>query len=104
MTDVDEDPVRAGLEKYIGKPMGDAAPVIAPDEVNLPMIRHWVAALDDRNPVYTDEAFAATTRFGGVVDDLQAITQPLNGGACDKDGTFKGISRLAIELIGDGRQ
>jgi uncharacterized protein len=24
--------------------------------VNVPMIRHWVDALDDRNPVYLDEA------------------------------------------------
>ena len=79
MTDVDADPVRAGLEKYIGKPMGDAAPVVAPDAVNLPMIRHWVDALDDRNPVYLDEEFAATTRFGGIVAPpamLQAWTMP----------------------------
>jgi hypothetical protein len=31
------------------------------------MIRHWVDALDDRNPVYLDEDFAARTRFGGIV-------------------------------------
>jgi acyl dehydratase len=39
----------------------------APDPVNVPMIRHWVAALDDRNPVYVDEAFAKKTRHGGIV-------------------------------------
>ncbi len=43
------------------------APSLAPDPVNVPMIRHWVDALDDRNPVYLDEEFAATTRFGGIV-------------------------------------
>ena len=42
----------------VGKPMGP--PLAAPDPVNVPMIRHWVDALDDRNPVYLDEAFAAT--------------------------------------------
>ena len=42
-------------------------PSVAPDPVNVPMIRHWVDALDDRNPVYLDEEFAATTRFGGIV-------------------------------------
>jgi acyl dehydratase len=47
--------------------MSDRGPSIAPDEVNLPMIRHWVDALDDRNPVYLDAAFAATTHFGGIV-------------------------------------
>jgi acyl dehydratase len=59
------DAVRDSLEKYVGKPMGPA--VVAPDPVNMPMIRHWVDALDDRNPVYLDEAAAAKTRFGGVV-------------------------------------
>lgn len=59
------DEVRERLEVYVGKPM--APPTEAPDPVNVPMIRHWVDALDDRNPVYLDEAFAATTRFGGTV-------------------------------------
>jgi acyl dehydratase len=31
------------------------------------MIRHWVDALDDRNPVYLDEEFAARTHFRGIV-------------------------------------
>jgi hypothetical protein len=31
------------------------------------MIRHWVAAFDDGNPVYTDPEVAARSRFGGVV-------------------------------------
>jgi acyl dehydratase len=61
------DPLRQRLEACVGKPMSDSGPSIAPDEVNLPMIRHWVDALDDRNPVYLDGAFAATTRFGGIV-------------------------------------
>jgi acyl dehydratase len=59
------DALRARLEKYVGKPMGP--PAAAPDPVNVPMIRHWVDALDDRLPVYLDEEFAATTRFGGIV-------------------------------------
>jgi acyl dehydratase len=45
--------------------MGPAS--LAPDPVNVPMIRHWVAALDDRNPVYLDEEVAAKTRHGGIV-------------------------------------
>jgi acyl dehydratase len=65
MADEEVDELRAGLEKYVGKPM--APPSIAPDPVNVPMIRHWVDALDDRNPVYLDEEFAATTRHGGLV-------------------------------------
>jgi acyl dehydratase len=65
MADAEVDTLRAGLEKFVGKPMGASA--VAPDAVNVPMIRHWVDALDDRNPVYLDQAFAATTRFGGIV-------------------------------------
>ncbi len=67
MTRDEPDLLREQLEPCIGKPMSDSGPSIAPDEVNLPMIRHWVDALDDRNPVYLDGAIAATTRFGGVV-------------------------------------
>ncbi len=65
MADHEVDTLRARLEEYVGKPMGP--PAVAPDAVNVPMIRHWVDALDDRNPVYLDEEFAATTRFGGIV-------------------------------------
>ena len=65
MTDEEVDPLRARLEEYVGKPLGSS--MVAPDAVNLPMIRHWVDALDDRNPVYLDQEFAATTRFGGIV-------------------------------------
>ena len=32
---------------------GESAPRCAPDPVNLPMIRHWVQAIGDTNPVYT---------------------------------------------------
>ncbi len=83
------DPLRARLEKYIGKPLG--APALAPDEVNLPMIRHWVDALDDRNPVYLDEELAASTRFGGIVAPpamLQAWTmgRPRIAGIAERGG------------------
>jgi acyl dehydratase len=77
MTEEEVDPVRARLEVYVGKPMGP--PSDAPDPVNVPMIRHWVDALDDRNPVYLDDEFAATTRHGGSVAPpamLQAWTMP----------------------------
>src|SRR5262249_4814467 len=57
--------VLAALRALIGRPIG--APSVAPDPVNQPMIRHWATALEDHNPVYTDPAFAAASRFGGIV-------------------------------------
>ena len=55
----------AAMRALIGRPIG--APSVAPDPVNQPMIRHWAAALEDHNPVYTDPAFAAASRFAGIV-------------------------------------
>ncbi|MEW6267954.1 MAG: MaoC family dehydratase [Thermodesulfobacteriota bacterium] len=74
--DREERALRA-LRAMVGKPIG--RPAVAPDPVNQPMIRHWAAALEDGNPVYTDPAFAATTRFGGIVAPplmLQTWTMP----------------------------
>lgn len=53
------------LDALVGQPLGTTT--VAPDPVNLPMIRHWVAAFDDHNPVYLDEAAAADSRFGEIV-------------------------------------
>jgi acyl dehydratase len=57
----------ARLAALVGLPVGEGGPSTAPDPVNEPMIRHWAAAFEDRNPVYTDPALAATSRFGGIV-------------------------------------
>jgi uncharacterized protein len=46
---------------------GESGPRAAPDPVNLPMIRHWVQAMGDTNPVYTDAAAAARSVHGGLV-------------------------------------
>jgi uncharacterized OB-fold protein len=47
--------------------LGESAPRAAPDAVNLPMIRHWVQAMGDTNPVYTDAGAAARSVHGGIV-------------------------------------
>ena len=67
----------AAMRAMIGKPLG--TPSVAPDPVNQPMIRHWAAAMEDHNPVYTDVAFAKASRFGGIVAPplmLQTWTMP----------------------------
>jgi acyl dehydratase len=55
------------LQALVGKPVSDSGPTTAPDPVNQPMIRHWAAAFEDENPVYTDPEAAAQSRFGEVV-------------------------------------
>src|SRR5207245_11463083 len=64
---VGSDAFRSRLDALIAESVGAGGPSVAPDPVNLPMIRHWTAAFEDRNPVYTDAEYAASTRFGGIV-------------------------------------
>jgi len=92
MTDVEADEFRAGLEPFIGKPLGSGGPSVAPDEVNVPMIRHWVDAMSDHNPVYLDAELAAKSRFGGIVAPpamLQTWTmaRPLIEGIAERGGS-----------------
>ncbi|MFM7144399.1 MAG: MaoC family dehydratase N-terminal domain-containing protein, partial [Alphaproteobacteria bacterium] len=67
----------ASMRALVGQMI--SAPQVAPDPVNMPMIRHWAAALEDHDPVYVDPEFAARTRFGGIVAPplmLQTWTMP----------------------------
>ncbi|MBW2499449.1 MAG: MaoC family dehydratase N-terminal domain-containing protein [Deltaproteobacteria bacterium] len=66
MSDEEAATLRARLDAFVGKPMSEE-PGVAPDPVNVPMIRHWVDALDDQNPVYLDEDAAKRSRFEGLV-------------------------------------
>lgn len=67
MSSTDPGGLRARLDALIGKPVGSPEPSPGPDPVNQPMIRHWAAAFEDANPVYTDPEAAARSRFGQVV-------------------------------------
>jgi acyl dehydratase len=89
--------LRKRLDARVGEPMGSSGAALAPDPVNVPMIRHWVDALDDRNPVYLDEELAASTRFGGIVAPpamLQAWTmaRPRIEGIAERGGAAIEIS------------
>lgn len=59
--------VHAQLTTMVGQPIGQTTTSTGPDPVNQPMIRHWAAAFEDANPVYTDPAAAARSRFGHIV-------------------------------------
>jgi hypothetical protein len=76
----DKSAFREKLDALIGKPTGGSGkPAGGPDPVNQAMIRHWAIAMDDKNPVYVDPAFAEQSRFGGIVSPpcmLQTWTMP----------------------------
>ncbi len=99
-----EDEFEQRLTALIGHPMGSAEASEGPDPVNRPMIRHWVAAFEDNNPVYSDDALAAATRFGEVVAPplmLQTWTMatPLITGIAERGGSpveSTGASPLAV--------
>ena len=55
----------AELAELVGQEAG--APSLSWDAVNVPMIRHWVEAMGDANPVYVDESAAREAGFPGVV-------------------------------------
>jgi acyl dehydratase len=101
------DALREELVERIGKPMSKSGSRNrSPDPVNVPMIRHWVDAFDDQNPIYLDDAAAVAAGFDGLVAPpamLQTWTMARprmegireRGGAADDIDPDSPISRLA---------
>ncbi|WP_248958073.1 bifunctional MaoC family dehydratase N-terminal/OB-fold nucleic acid binding domain-containing protein [Sphaerisporangium perillae] len=82
--------------------LGEVRGAAAADPVNLPMIRHWTAAMGDANPVYTDAAFAGASVHGEIVAPpamAQVWTMPGLGGG--KGGTSP-VDELMVALDEDG--
>lgn len=77
----------AKLKAYEGREIDSQ---IGPDAVNQAMIRHWVEAMGDENPVYTDEDAAAASVHGEIIAPpvmLQAWTmQGIHGNVREPDG------------------
>ncbi|OYO16556.1 hypothetical protein CGZ93_17475 [Enemella dayhoffiae] len=55
----------ARLQSFVGRPAGP--PRISRDPVERSMIRHFVEAVDDHNPIYVDDEAARATGRAGVV-------------------------------------
>ena len=53
------------LATLVGQTAG--APNLAPDAVNVPMIRHWVEAMGDHNPVYVSDEAARAAGYDELV-------------------------------------
>jgi uncharacterized OB-fold protein/acyl dehydratase len=67
----DESVLQARFQEFVGLVSGP--PSNAPDEVNQAMIRHFVEAVGDENPVYTDETAALAAGFPGVIAPPQML-------------------------------
>ena len=59
-----DDDFLAQLKAFEGR---EIAGLTAPDEVNQAMIRHWVQAMGDTNPVYVDADAAAASVHGEII-------------------------------------
>jgi len=89
------------LKAFEGREAGP--PLVGPDPVNAPMIRHWCEAIGDELPVYTDETAAAASVHHGIISPptmLQAWTmvglrRPSEGG---KEGSKEGGNRYTDVL------
>jgi uncharacterized OB-fold protein len=55
----------AELAPLVGQAAG--APNLAPDAVNVPMIRHWVEAMGDHNPVYVSDDTARAAGYDELI-------------------------------------
>jgi hypothetical protein len=71
------------------KAAGESSPRAGRDPVNLPLVRNWIEAIGDDNPVYTDAVAAAASVHEGLVAPpamMQAWTMPgLHGSRTDDD-------------------
>ncbi len=94
------------LAALVGQPVG-TGPTVPPDPVNQPMIRHWAAAFEDMNPVYTDPEAAAASRFGEIIAPplmLQTWTMatPKVTGIRERGGSpIDGDDVAALSLLDD---
>ena len=96
------------LQALVGQPVSDGGPTLAPDPVNQPMIRHWVAAFEDANPIYVDPEAAARSRFGQIVAPplmLQTWTMatPKITGMAERGGSpVEGGRATIINVLDEG--
>ena len=95
---VSETPVE-DLREYIGKTGPECG---TRDDVNQPMIRHWCDAMTDRNPVYTDREFAATSVHAGIVAPptmLDTWAMPGLGSGARKSSGSKSVADRVFAVL-----
>lgn len=80
----------ARLRSWVGRELVALKP--GQDPVNLPMIRHWVEAMGDANPVHLDEEAARATGRPGIVAPASMV----------QAWTMRGYAAHMAEPKGDG--
>ena len=74
---------------------------VCKDDVNKAMIRHWCEAMEDGNPLYTDEAYAKQSKYGGIIAPPQMVqafsTPPLWPKTDAKPDPFAKAVRLMVD-------
>lgn len=89
------------LAAFVGQVVVPSRP--GPDAVNLPMIRHWVHAMGDDNPIHLDEDAARATGRAGIVAPatmVQAFTMPTY--VEKMSGTLRSGMSALFELLDEG--
>lgn len=90
------------LQGFVGGALGPPRP--GQDPVNRPMIRHWVEAMGDGNPIYLDDRAAMATGRGGAVAPASMVQAwTMRGYAATMDPTPGGDGLQAlVDLLAEG--
>lgn len=52
------------IQEHVGV---ESERIVGPDAVCKQMIRHWCEVMQDANPLYSDEEYAKTTKYGEII-------------------------------------
>ena len=95
-----DDEFLAQLKAFEGR---EVAGLVAHDEVNQAMIRHWVHAMGDGNPVYVDPDAAAASVHGEIIAPpvmLQAWTSHgLARGSASRSADGESVGRQLFRIL-----
>ncbi|OEV04700.1 hypothetical protein AN216_06520 [Streptomyces oceani] len=86
------------MRAFVGGELTASTP--GPDPVNQPMIRHWVEAMGDENPVYVDQEAARATGRPGVVAPASMVQAWTMRGYAAASGASPSARRGFDELVG----
>jgi uncharacterized OB-fold protein/acyl dehydratase len=95
------DGYEARLAAFVGRELVPLRP--GPDPVNRPMIRHWVEAMGDADPIHRDdEAARATGRSGVVAPATMVQAWTMRGYAARPAAAAPGPFDQLVALLADG--